>query len=179
MKKNKSSFKEEASKRIEALLKARTRLGSLESECDVIAGASAVMGLVNEMFFKASHDNSMDIIPPLWILGPMSGRSVVRILTLDEYLNHKETDTILDALEDVLPDGQKEDARTHWTEFIWKFGDKGAKGFIGFIQWCRDNEKTEWLERPPVGHDILGRNEECMLPKTSGYVKYYKNITAS
>ena len=52
----------------------------LESEADLIAGASAVMGLINEMCFKSSKDDSMDIVPPTWFLLPMSGRSILEEL---------------------------------------------------------------------------------------------------
>ena len=76
----KAQFKKKAQKRVETLLKQRSRFGVLESEADVIAGASAVMGLVNEMCFESSKDDSMDIIPPMWFLWPMSGRSILEEL---------------------------------------------------------------------------------------------------
>jgi len=75
-----ADFKAKAQKRIESLLKDRTRFNVIESESDVVAGASAVMGLVNELFFESSYDNSMDIIPPMWFMWPMSGRSIVEEL---------------------------------------------------------------------------------------------------
>ena len=77
-------FKEEARKRIERLLKDRTRFNVIESEADVVAGASVIMGLVNESFFGSSPDDSMNIIPPLWFIAPMSGRSIVEELKKDE-----------------------------------------------------------------------------------------------
>ena len=79
-----ADFKEKAQKRIETLLKDRTRFNVIESEADVVAGASVIMGLVNEFFFKSSKDDSMDIIPPLWFIAPMSGRSIVEELKKDE-----------------------------------------------------------------------------------------------
>ena len=80
----KAEFKAKAQKRIETLLKDRTRFNVIESEADVVSGASAVMGLVNEFFFKSSKDDSMDIIPPLWFIAPMSGRSIGEELKKDE-----------------------------------------------------------------------------------------------
>ena len=76
----KAQFKTKARKRVERLLKQRSRFGVLESEADLIAGASAVMGLVNELCFESSEDDSMDIIPPMWFICPMSGRSIVEEL---------------------------------------------------------------------------------------------------
>jgi|TARA_R100000501_G_C2579599_1_gene83357 hypothetical protein len=89
-----------------------------------------------------------------------------------EYVHHVESETIISALEDILPRNQKMFAKLHWLEFILKFGSKGAEGFIGFIQWVRENE-PDMLNYLPVGHDILGRDETCLLPKTSEYYKYY------
>ena len=76
----KAEFKAEAQKRVENCLMERARLGAIESEADMIAGVSVVMGLVNESFFESSYDNSMDIIPPMWFMWPMSGRSIVEEL---------------------------------------------------------------------------------------------------
>ena len=80
----KAEFKAEATARVEALLKDRTRFNVIESEADVIAGASVVMGLINESLFESSKDDSMSIIPPLWFIAPMSGRSIVKELKKDE-----------------------------------------------------------------------------------------------
>ena len=80
----KAEFKAEAKARVEALLKVRSSLGVIESEADIIAGVAVVMGLVNESFFESSKDDAMNIIPPLWFLCPMSGRSIVEELKKDE-----------------------------------------------------------------------------------------------
>ena len=79
-----ADFKAKAQKRIESLLKDRTRFNVIESEADVVSGASVIMGLVNESLFESSKGDSMDIIPPLWLMAPMSGRSIVEELKKDE-----------------------------------------------------------------------------------------------
>ena len=73
----KSEFKKKVKQRVERLIKVRTKNGAIESEADVIAGASAVMCFVNEVFFESSYDDSMDMVPPLWVFSPMCGRSIL------------------------------------------------------------------------------------------------------
>ena len=55
---------------VEKLLLQRNENGSLESEADFIAGASIAF----------THFDVWNKIPPMWILAPMSGRSVVEEL---------------------------------------------------------------------------------------------------
>lgn len=59
------------------LLGERKNLGALESEADFLAGAMFVLTIVNMEFYEATYNKSMDIVPPMWVLGPMSGRSVL------------------------------------------------------------------------------------------------------
>jgi len=62
---------------VEATLKGRDITGALENECDYIAGAMAVMQTINVELFNSTVDQSMDIIPPMWIICPASGRSLL------------------------------------------------------------------------------------------------------
>mgnify|MGYP003151475445 CR=1 FL=1 len=55
---------------VENFLVERNETGSLESEADFLAGASVFYSLLNES----------NKIPPMWIICPMSGRSVVEEL---------------------------------------------------------------------------------------------------
>tara|TARA_R100001244_G_scaffold43700_1_gene39194 strand:+ start:408 stop:659 length:252 start_codon:yes stop_codon:yes gene_type:complete len=59
------------------LLEERKNSGALESEADFLAGAMFVLTIVNMEFYEATYNKSMDIVPPMWVLGPMSGRSVL------------------------------------------------------------------------------------------------------
>jgi|TARA_R110000765_G_scaffold62673_1_gene121618 hypothetical protein len=59
------------------LLEERKNSRALESEADFLAGAMFVLTIVNMEFYEATHNESMNIVPPMWIFGPMSGRSVL------------------------------------------------------------------------------------------------------
>ena len=55
---------------VEQILLQRDERGSLTSEADFIAGASIAF----------AHFNVWSKIPPMWILAPMSGRSIIEEL---------------------------------------------------------------------------------------------------
>ena len=76
------SIKEE----VESTLLARHHNGSLKSEIDFIMGACAAMRIVNMKLYEASEETSMDCIPPMWLLWPMSGRSIVNELEIKEQI---------------------------------------------------------------------------------------------
>jgi len=61
----------------EAQLRGRDVNKVLKDEVDFFAGAMAAMMVVNEMFFDSEPDNIMDIVPMMWIIGPMTGRNFV------------------------------------------------------------------------------------------------------
>jgi len=72
----KDKFKSTVKERVEKVGKIRLKDGACESEADFFAGAMAVMLVINEMYFGSDDDNLMDIVPPMWFIGPMSGRSL-------------------------------------------------------------------------------------------------------
>tara|TARA_Y100001951_G_C11207315_1_gene220820 strand:+ start:429 stop:701 length:273 start_codon:yes stop_codon:yes gene_type:complete len=57
-------------KYVEHLLVARSHHGVLENEADFLAGASAVFAFMNRM----------DLVSPMWVFCPMSGRDMVKEL---------------------------------------------------------------------------------------------------
>ncbi len=59
---------------VEHLLVSRRHHGVLKSEADFIAGASAVFAFMNRM----------DLVSPLWVFFPMSGRNMVDQLIGDQ-----------------------------------------------------------------------------------------------
>ena len=65
---------------VERTLLSRDKMGTLKSEVDFIMGACSVMRVVNMYLYTASDETSMDCIPPMWLLYPMSGRSIVEEL---------------------------------------------------------------------------------------------------
>jgi len=72
----KDKFRNTVKDYVEKVGKIRLKDGVCESEADYFAGAMAVMFIVNEMYFGADPDNVADITPPMWFIGPMSGRSL-------------------------------------------------------------------------------------------------------
>ncbi len=69
-------FRKEMKKYCETVIKSRIEDRVCESEADFFAGAMSVLCIVNELHFGANPDNIMDLTPPMWFIGPMSGRSI-------------------------------------------------------------------------------------------------------
>ena len=67
---------------VEKTLLARDYNATLRDETDFIMGAVAVMRIVNMKLYEATEEESMNCIPPMWLLWPMSGRSIVNELKL-------------------------------------------------------------------------------------------------
>ena len=67
---------------VEKTLLARDYNATLRDETDFIMGATAVMRIVNMELYGATEEESMNCIPPMWLLWPMSGRSIVNELKL-------------------------------------------------------------------------------------------------
>lgn len=74
----KEEFRSSAKAKVEALLLSRKDNGCLESEADFLAGAMVVIGLVNELLYDSTEELSMSIVPPIWFIAPMTGRSVLK-----------------------------------------------------------------------------------------------------
>tara|TARA_R100000458_G_C8276973_1_gene252391 strand:- start:2152 stop:2463 length:312 start_codon:yes stop_codon:yes gene_type:complete len=75
--KQKDKFREQVKNHVEKVVKTRIKNGACESEAEFFAGAMAVLCVVNEMHFGAEPDDLMDIVMPMWFIGPMSGRSIM------------------------------------------------------------------------------------------------------
>lgn len=73
----KEEFRECVQKYCEKQLEGRDKNRVLKDEVDFFAGAMATMMVVNEMFFNSEPDNIMDIVPIMWVIGPMTGRNFV------------------------------------------------------------------------------------------------------
>ena len=72
----KDKFREQVRIHVEGVVKTRLKNGACESEMEFFAGAMAVLCVVNEMHVGAEPDDLMDIVMPMWFIGPMAGRSV-------------------------------------------------------------------------------------------------------
>ena len=67
--------------KVEDTLKARDKSGALKDECDFLAGAMTVLQQVNMLIYDSTEKDSMEIVPPMWMLLPMCGRSVIEELS--------------------------------------------------------------------------------------------------
>lgn len=62
-------------------------------------------------------------------------------------------------------------------EFAVKFRkDQGIQSMIGFIKWCHAEDEL-YAILGTIMHDVNGRNEEFMTPRTSDYLKFYKETS--
>jgi hypothetical protein len=73
----KDKFRKKAIENAMTLLKERHANGCLESEADFLSGAMIILILVNMECYGSTYDKSMDIVPPMWSIGPMCGRSLL------------------------------------------------------------------------------------------------------
>ena len=65
---------------VERTLLSRDKMNTLKSELDFVMGAVTVMRIVNMHLYCTDDEQSMDCVPPMWLLYPMSGRSIVEEL---------------------------------------------------------------------------------------------------
>ena len=79
-----ANLRKKVTDEVESTLLARHYNSTLKDETDFIMGACAVMRIVNMHLYKATEEESMDCIPPMWLLWPMSGRSIVNELEIKQ-----------------------------------------------------------------------------------------------
>jgi len=75
---SKEEFRSACIKYVEKQLRGRHKNKVLKDEVDFFAGAISAMMVVNEVFFDSTPEDIMDICPPMWLIGPMAGRSYIR-----------------------------------------------------------------------------------------------------
>ena len=78
---DKPTLQKTVKNKVESTLIARNKSTALNDECDFLAGAMTVLQQVNVLLYDSTEKESMDIVPPMWILLPMSGRSVIKELS--------------------------------------------------------------------------------------------------
>ena len=78
---DKEAMRTSVVKKVEEHLLARHKSQALKDECDFLAGAMTVLAHINMIMYDSTEEMSMSVIPPLWILYPISGRSVVKELS--------------------------------------------------------------------------------------------------
>ena len=77
---HKEKLRDIMKKKVEQVLIDRDRSGALKDECDYLVGAMTVLAHINVLIYNTPVEESMEIVPPIWMLGPMSGRSVLEEL---------------------------------------------------------------------------------------------------
>tara|TARA_Y100000361_G_scaffold45822_1_gene39652 strand:+ start:318 stop:566 length:249 start_codon:yes stop_codon:yes gene_type:complete len=67
--------------KVEDTLIQRKNTSALKDECDFLAGAMTVLQQINIHIYESTEEDSMGIVPPMWLLLPMCGRSVIEELS--------------------------------------------------------------------------------------------------
>ena len=65
-----------ANEKLGDLYRARKNSGALESGADLVAGASAMLQVLNEITFNPDEDNKLSLCPPAWFFLIFSGRGL-------------------------------------------------------------------------------------------------------
>tara|TARA_Y100000361_G_scaffold33836_1_gene28355 strand:+ start:156 stop:404 length:249 start_codon:yes stop_codon:yes gene_type:complete len=73
---DKATLQKTIKDKVEHTLIKRKESSALKDECDFLVGAMTVLSEINILLYDSTEDMSMDIVPPMWMLLPMSGRSV-------------------------------------------------------------------------------------------------------
>ena len=73
---DKATLQKTIKDKVEHTLIKRKESSALKDECDFLVGAMTVLSQINILLYDSTEDMSMDIVPPMWMLLPMSGRSV-------------------------------------------------------------------------------------------------------
>ena len=91
----KTTIRIKADHRLRELYLARKESGALESEADLVAGASAMLQLLNEITFSPPkdevyeiYDNKLGLCPPAWFFLIYSGRGLGELY--DDTTKHDE-----------------------------------------------------------------------------------------
>lgn len=86
-----------------------------------------------------------------------------------------------DIFEDMLNDGHPEDLDLAllFSDFIQVHNQDGMKALIGYVQWSENNDNDPVRISGTIVHDLVDRNEPCMLPRSSGYLEYYADAASA
>ena len=77
---DKATLQKTIKDKVEHTLIKRKESSALKDERDFLVGAMTVLSQINILLYESTEDMSMDIVPPMWMLLPMSGRSVIEEL---------------------------------------------------------------------------------------------------
>lgn len=90
----KAQIRKKADEAFGDLFRGRTENGVLENEADLVAGASAMLKLLNEIAFNPKEGEEMSLVPASWLFLLFSGRGLGEIYDKET----EEPDKILEAV---------------------------------------------------------------------------------
>ena len=78
---DKATLQKTIKDKVEHTLIQRKNTSALKDECDFLPGAMTVLQQVNMLIYERTEKDSMGIVPPMWMLLLMCGRSVIEELS--------------------------------------------------------------------------------------------------
>lgn len=92
-------------------------------------------------------------------------------------LRNKAWDVVLEALKGRNPEFPETLIKAILLTYLDNKGVNAVVDIYAFIRWCRDQEQQDGYIWSQIMHDINGREDEWMTPRTSGYGKeYFSNV---
>ncbi len=79
----------------------------------------------------------------------------------------------LDKLAPYMPEFERFLLAMLVDEFAQNFGEEGLKDLCAFIDFAIEADIKETTIKATLYHDISGRKDTLMLPRTNGYYKHF------
>jgi hypothetical protein len=95
----KAQIRKKADEAFGDLFRGRTANGVLENEADLVAGASAMLKLLNEIAFNPEEGEEMSLVPASWLFLLFSGRGLEEMYGEGRF-SKTQPDKILEAIKE-------------------------------------------------------------------------------
>mgnify|MGYP003660954148 FL=1 len=95
----KAQIRKKADEAFGDLFRGRTENGVLENEADLVAGASAMLKLLNEIAFNPEEGEEMSLVPASWLFLLFSGRGLGEMYGEGRF-SKTQPDKILEAIKE-------------------------------------------------------------------------------
>ena len=95
----KAQIRKKADEAFGDLFRGRTENGVLENEADLVAGASAMLKLLNEIAFNPEEGEEMSLVPASWLFLLFSGRGLEEMYGEGRF-SKTQPDKILEAIKE-------------------------------------------------------------------------------
>lgn len=83
---------------------------------------------------------------------------------------------VIKAIPHYVPEISQNGAVWVVSEFEYTHGPDALVAMAGFIRYAMDNSLESDIVKITLVHDLAGRNDKLMLPRTSDYSQYAKEI---